>query len=116
MKITDFDVNDFNIKVRPMQYEDGTWTGEIDVTVIASPDNDMFDEDYDEVMHFCKMIASTVPLMETNIELRELVHRYVKKFVDPDTNLEFPSDEERVKKDGNIIRIDFKQKRNGRLQ
>ncbi len=107
MKITDFDVNDFNIKVRPMQYEDGTWTGEIDVTVIASPDNDMQDDDYDEVMHFCKMIASTVPIMENNKELRELVHRYVKKFVDPDSNLEFPSDEECVTKEGNVIRIDF---------
>mgnify|MGYP003138200997 CR=1 FL=1 len=107
MKITDFDVNDFNIKVRPMQYEDGTWTGEIDVTVIASPDNDMQDDDYEEVMYFCKMIASTVPIMENNKELRELVHRYVKKFVDPNSNLEFPSDEECVTKEGNVIRIDF---------
>ena len=40
------------------------------------------DESYTQVMHFCKMMCATVPLMEQDEALRNLVHRYVMEVVD----------------------------------
>jgi len=47
---------DFLIRIRPFANDEGAWNGEIDISVIAMPDNPMDDEDYYHVMHFCKMM------------------------------------------------------------
>ena len=55
---------DFLIRVRPFKDTDGSWSGDIDLSIITQPSNDLPDEDYNQIMHFCKMMASTVPIME----------------------------------------------------
>ena len=109
MKIADAHINDFIIRVRPFQHDDGVWTGEVDITVVATPDNNMEEEDYSQVMHFCKMEASTVPLMESNEEYRKLLHEYVKKNIDAvgEQALRDEQSSKIVDKDGNVIKIDF---------
>ena len=37
---------DFIIRVRPFSNDDGRWSGEVDISIMAMPDNPMHDEDY----------------------------------------------------------------------
>ena len=67
---------DFNIRVRPALDGD-TWTGEIDISVLASMDADLSEESYKQIMHFCTMMCATVPLMEEDEEMREYINDYV---------------------------------------
>lgn len=107
---------DFLIRVRPFADDDGTWNGEIDISIMAFPDNPMDDEDYGNVMHFVKMMCATVPLMEQEESLRELVHEYVMKVIDNDTGIDVELEEEcGVEKtyDGNIVHLNFNSKTGG---
>lgn len=107
---------DFLIRVRPFADDDGTWNGEIDISIMAFPDNPMDDEDYGNVMHFVKMMCATVPLMEQEESLRELVHEYVMKVIDNDMGIDVELEEEcGVEKtyDGNIVHLNFNSKTGG---
>lgn len=107
---------DFLIRVRPFADADGTWSGEIDLSIMAFPDNPMDDEDYLNVMHFVKMMCATVPIMEQEESLRELVHEYVMKVIDNDTGIDVELEEEcGVEKtyDGNIVHLNFNSKTGG---
>ena len=70
---------DFVIRLRPYADDDGKWSGEIDISIMAFPENQMDDDDYGQVMHFCKMMCATVPIMEESKEIRDIVHDYVMK-------------------------------------
>jgi len=37
---------DFLIRVRPFANDEGRWSGEVDISIMAMPDNPMDDEDY----------------------------------------------------------------------
>ena len=101
--------DDFIIRIRPYKDRQGSWNGEIDIALITQPENSFDDEDYGQLMHFCKMLASTVPIMENNEVLRELVHEYVLKYVDnePEYMVELEESPKVVGRDDNIITIDF---------
>ena len=47
---------DFIIRVRPFADDDGVWSGEVDISIIAMPNNPLDDKDYSQLMHFAKMI------------------------------------------------------------
>jgi hypothetical protein len=108
---------DFVIRIRPFADDDGRWTGEIDVSIIASPDNPMDDEDYGQVMHFAKMMCATVPIMEESKEIRDIAHDYVMEVIDNemDISIELEEEEAGVEKtyDGNIIHLNFNSKTGG---
>tara|TARA_R100001163_G_scaffold65205_2_gene61591 strand:+ start:3133 stop:3504 length:372 start_codon:yes stop_codon:yes gene_type:complete len=102
--------SDFVVRVRPMLDRYNRWTGEIDMAIVTRKDNYLSDDDYDSVMHFTKMMCSTVPLMENDKELRSTVNNYV---LDRENNW---SHKEKLKKDlqvnkinDNVIRVDFKK-------
>lgn len=120
-KATMIDQDDFVIRVRPYQNDDGSWNGDIDLAIISQPNNKLSDDDYYQMMYFCKMMASTVPIMDQNPKIREIVSEYVENYVDNrvDVSLEdeYEVDEQDTKPkitslDGNIISIDFKTKGN----
>ena len=98
---------DFLIRVRPFKDKDGSWTGDIDLSIITQPQNNLEDEDYNQVMHFCKMMASTVPLMEYNEDLRDMVHQYVMEHVDKEYTIEVEPKSRVVDVDDNVVKIDF---------
>ena len=108
---------DFVIRIRPFADDDGRWTGEIDVSIIAFPDNPMDDEDYGQVMHFAKMMCATVPIMEESKEIRDIAHDYVMEVIDNemDIDIELEEEEAGVEKtyDGNIIHLNFNSKTGG---
>ena len=82
------EAEDFVVRIRPTRDREGMWNGEIDVAIITQPENDLDDEDYFQVMHFCKMLASTIPVMELNEDFRDLVHEYVMEKVDKHYDVE----------------------------
>ena len=104
---------DFIIRIRPYIDREGSWNGDIDVAIITQPENNLEDEDYFQVMHFCKMIASSIPVMELNEDFRELVHDYVVEKVDNDTEVEVEDKPKVLSEDGNVVEIDFKTRTKG---
>ena len=107
---------DFLIRVRPFANDDGRWSGEVDISIMAMPDNPMDDEDYYQVMHFAKMMCAAVPVMEEVEELRNIVHEYVTKVLDTEMNIDVELEEEAgVEKtyDGNVVHLSFNTKTGG---
>jgi len=109
---------DFLIRVRPFANDDGEWSGEIDISVIAMPDNPMEDEDYYQVMHFCKMMCASVPIMEEVEDIRNVVHEYVMNMIDNETEIDVQLENEKeagVEKtyDGNVVHLSFNTKTGG---
>ena len=104
---------DFIIRIRPYIDREGSWNGDIDVAIITQPENNLQDEDYFQVMHFCKMIASSIPVMELNEDFRELVHDYVVEKVDNNTEIKVEDKPKVLSEDGNVVEIDFKTKTKG---
>jgi len=105
--------DDFVVRVRPTVI-DSEWTGEVDVAIITSADNNLDDESYSQLMHFTKMMCATVPLMEINEDMRNFVHTYVMEEID--NILESITEEPVVitQEDGNVIRLNFGTRTKGR--
>ena len=103
---------DFVIRIRPTEI-DGEWTGEIDISIISQPEKPLDDESYTQVMHFCKMMCATVPLMEANKDLRDLVHNYVMEYVDNDEEDVVDDDVIITKEDGNVVHLSFGSRTKG---
>ena len=109
------DGDDFVIRVRPFTRGE-EWTGEIDISIISSPDNTLNDESYGQLMHFCKMMCSTVPIMEHDEAIRNMVHTYVMEVVDNEPEDVLEEDDEQItitQEDGNVVRLDFSSRTKG---
>ena len=107
---------DFLIRVRPFANDEGRWSGEVDISIMAMPDNPMDDEDYYQVMHFAKMMCAAVPVMEEVEELRNIVHDYVTKVMDTEMDIDVELEGEAgVEKtyDGNVIHLNFNTRTGG---
>ncbi len=107
---------DFVIRVRPFADDDGEWNGEIDISILAFPENPLNDEDYDNLMHFVKMMCSSVPIMEQEESIRNLIHEYVMKVVDNEMDIDVELEKEMgVEKtyDGNVVHLAFNTKTGG---
>ena len=112
----EINIEDFLIRIRPFSDDDGRWSGEVDVSIMAMPDNPLVDEDYNQLMHFAKMTCASVPVMEEIEDLRNLVHEYVIKVVDNDMDIDVElEDNMGVEKtyDGNVIHLNFNSKTKG---
>ena len=109
-----FEDEDFIIRVRPSVKDDGEWTGEIDISIISQGDNPLNDEGYGQVMHFCMMLCSTVPIMEQDETIRNLVHTYVMEVVDKDEEDVVEDDDIIItKEDGNVVHLSFGSRTKG---
>ena len=114
--MTEVNEEDFLIRVRPFANDDGAWSGEVDISIMAMPDNPLDDDDYYKVMHFAKMMCASVPVMEESEELRDVVHEYVVNVLDNEMDIDVELEEEvYVEKtyDGNIVHINFNTKTGG---
>ena len=114
--MTEVNEEDFLIRVRPFANDEGAWSGEVDISIMAMPDNPLDDDDYYKVMHFAKMMCASVPVMEESEELRDIVHEYVVNVLDNEMEIDVELEEEvGVEKtyDGNIVHINFNTKTGG---
>ena len=83
---------------------------------MAFADNPVDDDDYEQLMHFCKMMCASVPLMQESKDLRELAHEYVINYVDTEMDIDVELEEEvGVEKtyDGKIVHLNFNTKTGG---
>ena len=114
MDIENVEEEDFVIRVRPT-ISGAEWTGEIDISIISSAGNPLDDEGYTQLMHFCKMMCATVPIMEQDETIRNLVHTYVMEVVDNETDYVLEEDEDVIvtKEDGNVVHLSFGSKTKG---
>ena len=116
--IVNIDNDDFVIRIRPYQDDNGSWNGEIDIAIISQPENTLDDDDYYQMMHFCKMVASSVPIMENNKKIRDIVHDYVVNVVDNNIEVTLEEEDEEknevqiVNNEGNVVTVNFKTKGN----
>ena len=114
--LTEVNEEDFLIRVRPFANDEGAWSGEVDISIMAMPDNPLDDEDYYKVMHFARMMCASVPVMEESEDLRDIVHEYVVNVLDNEMEIDVELEEEAgVEKtyDGNIVHINFNTKTGG---
>jgi len=114
--MTEINEEDLLIRVRPFADDDGAWSGEVDISIMAMPDNPLYDDDYYKVMHFAKMMCASVAVMEESEELRDIIHKYVIDVLDNEMDIDVELEEEVcVEKtyDGNIVHINFNTKTGG---
>ena len=114
-RVEDIQEGDFVIRVRPTE-DGGEWTGEIDISIISQANNPLDDESYGQVMHFCKMMCATVPIMEQDETIRNLVHTYVMEVVDNDAGIDVELEEElgvQKEYDGNVVHLTFNSRTGG---
>ena len=110
---------DFLIRVRPFADDDGKWSGEVDISIMAMPGNPMEDDDYYQVMHFAKMMCAAVPVMEEVEELRNIVHEYVTKVIDNEMDIEVELESAGKEAysghtvEGNVIHLHFNTRTKG---
>lgn len=104
---------DFVVRIRPTSVGN-EWTGEVDIAIITSAQNDLNDESYHQLMHFAKMMCATVPLMEGDENLRDYVHDYVMSELDNlIEDVEEPTEVSVTQEDGNVFRLSFGTKAKG---
>ena len=111
---------DFVIRVRPALHE-GEWTGEVTLSILTRESNPLDDDSFHDLMHFCTMICATVPMMERDVSIRNIVNDYVNNL----GNSMQDADEKEIEvgtkdvassvRDGNIITVDFFSKKNSKL-
>jgi len=100
-----FNDNDFVIRIRPMGSND-SWSGQVDISIITSADNNLDDESYSQLIHLTKMMCATVPIMEDDESLAAYISDWVVANIDGD----YEEEEKTVDithEDGNVVRLSF---------
>lgn len=97
---------DFIVRVRPMM-TGNDWNGQIDMSIITSADNDLDDESYGQLLHLCKMICATVPIMENDEVFGDFVHNWVLENIDGEQTQEEDKQVDITHEDGNVVRLAF---------
>jgi len=70
---------DFVIRVRPTFTGRGVWTGDAEVSVITSKDNNLDDEVFGGMEMFVMMLLASLPVMEDDEYVREKIYSYVNE-------------------------------------
>ena len=82
--------DDFVLIIRPIksvedeeqneEQEKEHWTGEVQVAIVADPDNSsLTEEEYNNMIALCNCTAASIPAMEENVFLREVVQVYAQR-------------------------------------
>jgi hypothetical protein len=106
------DDEDFLIRIRPIM-EKQEWTGQIDVSILSAGDNDLDDDDYGQIMHLCKMVCASVPIMENHAEFGQMAHDFVMRQEEEEDQDQEELALEISQGDGNIVHLNFGSKTKG---
>lgn len=101
--------DDFLIRIRPTFTSKGDWTGDAEVSVITSEETSLTPTVFSGMNLFVSMLLSSLPVMEQDEYVREVIYQYVNDHYE-ETIIKFePEDEVTVDKSGddNIIRLTF---------
>jgi hypothetical protein len=84
--------NDVCIVLRPTDYGPD-WNGEFEV-IIGTVENQMSDEDGDLLLNTAMLMASVIPLMDSDERARKIIERFFHKFYEESENVAFSDDDE----------------------
>ena len=102
----DFEPNDYIIRISPFTDKDGKWTGELHVGSCTTDDNRLDDDDYINLMQLTQMILASIPAMEDNDFIKEILVKYAKDSLEEERKKKVPKRKlENI--DGNVINVDF---------
>ena len=97
--------DDFVIIVRPVKEEEefaeedeGSWTGEVQVSIVTNAKETTLTElEFSNMIMLCNFAAASIPAMEENTFVRELIQTYVhKNMVMPTPSLDEEADMKNV--------------------
>lgn len=75
--------DDFVIIVRPVKEEEDSaadWTGEVQVSIVSNTkDTTLNKEAYDSMLMLCNFAAASIPAMEENVFIRDVIEGYVEQ-------------------------------------
>ena len=105
----DFNPNDYIIRLTPFLDDMGNWTGELLVGTVTTDENNLTEEDHFNLMGITRMVCASVPAMEENDQVRDVLNIIVDRIErDPDEvdepQLVVSSVEE------NVINVNFRSK------
>jgi hypothetical protein len=83
--------NDVCIVLRPNNYGPD-WDGEFEV-IIGTVENKMSDEDSDLLLNTAMLMASVIPLMDSDERAKKIIERFFHKFYEENENVEFSNDD-----------------------
>lgn len=103
--LNDLKPEDFVIRITPYHRE-GSWDGDIQVSLVSSEDNPLGEEDFAYLSHLCSMLCSVIPVIEEDEYVRDSLHNYVLNRL----NDEVPNVSEKPSytADGNVLTLTSK--------
>jgi|TARA_R110002020_G_scaffold98569_1_gene234478 hypothetical protein len=87
--------NDFIIIIRPIREEEdvtsepGNWTGEVQVSIVTNDkETTLTESEFNGMVTLCNFAAASIPAMEENVVIRDLIRTYAQN------NMIMPTPEE----------------------
>ena len=75
--------DDFVIILKPVKEDEGDmsqWTGEVQVSIVTNvQETTLSEEEFGNMLLLCNFAAASIPAMEENNFVRELIETYVQK-------------------------------------
>ena len=101
--------NDYIIRLTPFLDDMGNWTGELLVGTVTTDENNLTEEDHFNLMGITRMVCASVPAMEENDQVRDLLNIIVDRVEsEPDEDDEPQLIVSSVNE--NVINVNFKSK------
>jgi len=105
----DFNPNDYIIRLTPFLDDMGNWTGELLVGTLTTDENNLTEEDHFNLMGITRMVCASVPAMEENDKVRDVLNIIVDRIErDPDEDDEPQLVVSSVEE--NVINVNFRSK------
>ena len=102
----DFEPNEMILCISPILDNRNNWTGELVIGTSTTGESTLNEDDHANLMHIMHMIAASIPAMEDNETVREVLSNYADASLQ-DT-LKQHKKESAVVKEGNVIEVNFK--------
>ena len=107
----------FYICLKP-EKRDGKWLGGVEITALISDNHGLEPSELEDILHILHMICASVPLYESDKDVREKAQKIIEKAFDEteqDTEYLFGDDYEEEETDtsthlvheGTVINVDF---------
>jgi len=103
----DFDPNDYIIRLSPFLDKKGEWTGELMVGTVTTDDNNMSDHDHFQLMHLTAMVCASIPAMEEDEDVRQVLADIVAEVQEELKEVEVTAEKKVIAVDDNVINVKF---------
>ena len=103
----EFNPNDYIIRLSPFLDKKGDWTGELMVGTVTTDDNIMSDHDHFQLMHLTQMVCASIPAMEDDDDVRQVLSDIVDTIQEDLKDEETVEDNKVIEVNENVINVKF---------